>query len=331
MHPILRPDWHLPDAAATPEGVYRNRRQFVKQLGLGLAVLPFWTPQGEDKGPLSTIPANAPRRGYPARRNPRYTVPERPTTGRLIASSYNNYYEFLNTGNLKEVWPLTVRYEPFPNRLRVGGLVRKPFELDTAELIASMPLEERLYRFRCVEGWAMTVPWTGFPLRKLIERCAPLSKATHVRIRSTSRPEEMPGVRIARAYPWPYYEGLRLDEAMNELAFVAVGMYGEPLPKQSGSPMRIILPWKYGFKGPKAVQEIEFLAKRPETFWTRTNPREYGFLSNVNPNIPHPRWSQANERLLEGETVPTQIFNGYGAFVGGLYPDEPRKLTAIVR
>jgi methionine sulfoxide reductase catalytic subunit len=164
-----------------------------------------------------------------------------------------------------------------------------------------------------------------------VERCRPLSAATHVRFVSVNRPNEMPGIRAARHYPWPYFEGLRMDEATNELAFVATGMYGEPLPKQNGSPLRLVLPWKYGYKGPKAVVRIEFVNRQPATFWNELQPREYGFLSNVNPNIPHPRWSQASERLLSGERVPTQLFNGYAEWVGSLYPDEPTSASRVIR
>jgi sulfoxide reductase catalytic subunit YedY len=208
----------------------------------------------------------------------------------------------------------------------VKGMVEKPFKLDVGELITSMDLEERVYRFRCVEAWAMTVPWTGFPLKKLIERCKPLSTATFVRFVSVNRPKQMPGIPAAPWYPWPYYEGLRMDEATNEIAFVATGIYGEPLPKQSGSPIRLALPWKYGYKGPKAIVEMEFTDKQPPTFWNELQPAEYSFLSNVNPNVPHPRWSQASERLIgqSDRRVPTQMFNGYETWVGDLYPKEPR-------
>lgn len=334
---ILHPDWQGREGDVTPRAAYESRRRFLKQLALGslAATLPAGfaaagcrtegRPAGPE-GPLSTIPANAPRAGYPAPRNERFQVPERPLTDRLDASSYNNFYEFRPTGmDLKDVWPHTGAYQPFPMTIEVGGLVEKKLTLDVEQLIRSMELEERIYRFRCVEAWAMTVPWTGFPLRKLIERCKPLSRATHVQFVSANRPKQMPGIREATWYPWPYFEGLRLAEATNELAFVATGLYGEPLPKQNGSPLRLALPWKYGYKGPKAVVKIVFTDRQPRTFWNELQPKEYGFLSNVNPNIPHPRWSQASERLLTtGERVETKLFNGYGEWVGALYPDEPR-------
>jgi sulfoxide reductase catalytic subunit YedY len=170
----------------------------------------------------------------------------------------------------------------------------------------------------------MNVPWVGFPLRSLIEAAEPNGHAKYVRFTSAQRPKEMPGLSRAGNYPWPYHEALRLDEAVNELAMVVTGVYGEPLPKQHGAPLRIIVPWKYGFKNPKSVVKVEFLEEEPGTFW-QVQPHEYGFLSNVNPNIPHPRWSQAESYWLgpRGDRFPTQIFNGYGSYVAGLYPDEP--------
>ncbi len=341
-HVILRPGWHIKENATTSLAAYSNRRAFIKTLGLGGIGLSVGCSSGQARsindpdGPLDTIPDNAPRDGYPASSNEAYTVKERVVTDRLVASSYNNFYEFINLGDLKVVWPHTGAYNPFPMTIQVTGHVEKKMRMDVADLIRTMPLEERLYRFRCVEAWSMTVPWTGFPLAELIKRCKPTSKATHVRFVSANRPDEMPGLASAHWYPWPYFEGLRMDEAMNELAFVATGMYGEPLPKQNGSPLRIVLPWKYGYKGAKAVVRLEFVRRQPKTFWNELQPNEYGFLSNVNPFVPHLRWSQASERFLSTlnteERIPTQIFNGYDEWVGALYPDTPRTLTkGIVR
>ena len=337
---ILNPDWQLKESACTTQAAYKNRRIFLKSLGLGTMALATGgfrcsnnahsASSGEldPDGPLDTIPDDAPRDGYPAARNPDFTVPERPVTDRLVSSSYNNFYEFINQGNLKRVWPHTGAFQAFPWTLEVRGQVERKQTWDLSDLIRSMDLEERIYRFRCVEAWSITVPWTGFPLSKLIERCKPLTRATHVQFTCINRPNQLPGQATAHWYPWPYFEGLRMDEAMNELAFVAVGMYGEPLPKQNGSPLRLVLPWKYGYKGPKAIVRIEFTRKQPKTFWNELQPQEYGFLSNVNPNVPHPRWSQASERFLSRENVeeriPTQIFNGYDRWVSDLYPDEPR-------
>ncbi len=336
---ILPPEWQLKEKDVTPQSVYTNRRAFVKQLGLGsigmLAASSAMACANQSgsasamiapDGPLDTIPANATRAGYPAARNAAFSVEERPITDRVIASSYTNYYEFKNTGDLKKAWPLTGDYKPFPMTINVTGKVEKKMKIDVDELITEMDLEERLYRFRCVEAWAMTVPWTGFPLSKLIEKCNPTSDATYVRFVSANRPKEMPGIPAAPWYTWPYYEALRMDEAMNDLAFVATGMYGEPLPKQNGSPLRLALPWKYGYKGAKAIVEIEFMDKQPPTFWNDLQPSEYSFLSNVNPNVPHPRWTQAEERLIgqNDRKVPTKMFNGYAEWVGDLYPEEPR-------
>ena len=338
---ILPPGWRGREQDVTDFSLYTNRRQFVRSLGLGsiglllmgsapacsgAKVVPKDAPPPD--GPLDAIPANAPREGLPAPRNAQFAVPERPMTDRILSASYNNFYEFKHQGNLKELWHLTGAYEPFPMTLKVKGLVEEELTLDIGDLIREMDLEERVYRFRCVEAWAITVPWTGFPLRKLIERCKPLSSATHVRFVSANVPSEMPGIVSGSWYPWPYFEGLRMDEAMNELAFVATGLYGEPLPKQNGSPIRMVLPWKYGYKGAKAINEIEFVDKEPKTFWNDLAPNEYPFLSNVNPNVPHPRWSQASERLLitndDVRRVPTMMFNGYTEWVGDLYPEEPR-------
>lgn len=336
---ILSPDWQLPESTCTTKAAYRSRRKFVKSLGLGaisLATLGGCIAKSQDlsSGPLDKIPENAPWDRFPAARNQAYQVPEREMTERLVASSYNNFYEFINQGNLKKVWPLVDDYKPFPWTLQVRGLVEKKQTLDLTKLIRSIPLEERIYRFRCVEAWSMTIPWTGFPLAKLIEKCNPKSSAKYVKFVSVSRPEQLPGQKKSTWYPWPYFEGLRMDEAMNELAFVAVGMYGEPLPKQNGSPIRLVLPWKYGYKGPKAIMQIEFTKKQPGTFWNELQPKEYGFLSNVNPNIPHPRWSQASERFMPSEGVEqrlrTQLFNGYDEWVGDLYPDEPRSAVGPI-
>ena len=339
---ILHPKWQIKEREATPQSIFVNRRAFVKQLGLGTigltaasSTMACALPQSSNRNsaiiggpedPLDAIPENAPRVGLPAARNAQFTVDERPITDRIIASSYTNFYEFKNSGDLKVAWPHTGEYEPFPMKIQVKGLVEKKFELDVEDLITSMDLEERVYRFRCVEAWAMTVPWTGFPLKKLIDRCKPTSNATHVRFVSVNRPKQMPGIPAAPWYPWPYYEGLRMDEAMNDLAFVVTGMYGEPLPKQNGSPIRLALPWKYGYKGPKSIVEIEFTDKQPPTFWNDLQPGEYSFLSNVNPKVPHPRWSQASERLIgqNDRRVPTQPFNGYAEWVGDMYPNEPR-------
>jgi sulfoxide reductase catalytic subunit YedY len=331
-HIILPPEWQIEERGATERGVYQQRRDFIKRLGLGTigivvgpSVLTACANPPDDpvsvSGPLDTIPENAPRIGLPASRNAEFTVPERAMTDRTAAATYNNFYEF--DGSSKVIWQLTGDYDPFPWTLEVDGLVEESFRVDVTELIRLFGLEERVYRFRCVEAWSMTLPWTGFSLKRLIEHCKPLSSATHVAFECVNRPDQMPGINDQPWYSWPYYEGLRMDEATNELAFVATGIYGEPLPKQHGSPLRLVLPWKYGYKGPKAVRKITFVDKQPKTFWNDLQPAEYSFESNVNPRIPHPRWSQATERFIQSDTdvkrVPTQFLNGYASWVGQLY------------
>lgn len=196
----------------------------------------------------------------------------------------------------------------------------KKRKLDVEDLVKRMPVEERLYRFRCVEAWAMAVPWVGFPMAALIKELDPPAGAKYIRFETANRPAQMPGMAEAAWYPWPYFEALRMDEAMNPLAMFVVGMYGKVLPKQNGAPLRAIVPWKYGYKSPKSIARIEFAAEQPATFWNKSVPKEYGFYSNVNPGRPHPRWSQAVERLIPTmERVPTQLYNGYGKWVEGLY------------
>ena len=355
-HLILRPGWYIPESACTTEAGYRSRRAFIKKLGLGtvgLAALgtgcqnadgpargtikPGEAPSGnpanglvaDPQHPLDAIPADAPRAGYPAPRvTEGFPPPGREITERLAHATYNNFYEFKNQGDLKDLWELTGAYDPFPWTVEVSGLVEEERTFDVDALVRQMDLEERVYRFRCVEAWSMTVPWTGFPLRALVDACRPLSSARYVRFVSADRPSQMPGLADSDWYPWPYFEALRMDEATNDLAFVAVGSYGEPLPKQNGSPFRLVIPWKYGYKGPKAVQRIVFTDEQPPTFWNELQPAEYSFLSNVNPNVPHPRWSQATERFIasreEERRVETLLFNGYAEQVGTLYTEEPR-------
>ena len=208
--------------------------------------------------------------------------------------------------------------------VEISGECNNPMTLDLDDLFA-FDHEERVYHFRCVERWAMNVPWSGFPLSKLLERADPTSAARHVRFETAVKSEQMPGVTGSPWYPWPYHEALRLDEAMNELAMVVTGVYGEPLLRQHGSPVRIIVPWKYGYKSPKSIVKIEFVREEPSTFW-QLQPHEYGFLSNINPNIPHPRWPQNVSYWLDTEEqFATPIYNGYNDYVSDLYPDEPRE------
>ncbi len=233
-----------------------------------------------------------------------------------LATTYNNYYEFGSSKTISEkAQALPIR----PWTVSISGLVEKPFEIGIDDLLAKMPLEERLYRHRCVEAWSMAVPWSGFPLKALVDLAQPLSSATYLKMATFQNPE-VAGGQKASWYPWPYIEGLTIAEAVNELAFIATGLYGKPIPKQNGAPLRLAVPWKYGFKSTKAIVSFAFTDKRPISFWEEIAPREYGFWANVNPEVPHPRWSQATERVLgENLRVPTQLFNGYAEFVAELY------------
>lgn len=230
---------------------------------------------------------------------------------------YNNYYEF--SANKEAVVPLSKDFKANPWAVEVYGLVNNPKIYGVEDLLSKFAQEERIYRLRCVEGWSMVIPWTGFSLASLLKEVEPNSSAKYVRFETIYRPEEMKG-QGSPFYPWPYQEGLRLDEAMNELTILATGLYGLTMPNQNGAPIRLVVPWKYGFKSIKAIVKIELTDKRPETFWNTVGPKEYGFYSNVNPNRPHPRWSQASERRIgELSRRPTLLFNGYAEQVAYLY------------
>ena len=293
-----RRGWELPARAATSESLFLNRREALA----GLAAFAAFgrAARADDASP------------YPAARNGKFAL-DRPVTPEADNLNYNNFYEFstskhLNADALK-VRPWTVRIE---------GLVEKAQTVDIDALVKLMGLEERLYRHRCVEAWSMTIPWTGFPLRKLVEWARPLAGAKYVRFESFLDKKIAPGQRSFM--PWPYVEGLTMAEAANDLAFVATGAYGEPLAKVQGAPIRLALPWKYGFKSAKSIVRVSFVADRPTTFWSELGPDEYGFWANVNPKVDHPRWSQASETVLgTREQRPTLIYNGYGEFVADLY------------
>jgi sulfoxide reductase catalytic subunit YedY len=253
---------------------------------------------------------------YPASKNPRFGELDRPLTPEIDAARVCNFYEFSSS---KHIWRFVEPFRPIPWQLEVGGLVSRPRTFDLDDLVRTFPLEERNYRHRCVETWAMAVPWTGFSLAALIRQVEPLSSATFVRFVSFHRPAEARRQKDS-SEPWPYNEGLTMAEANNELAFLATGMYGHPLLKQHGSPVRLVVPWKYGYKSAKSLVRIEFTDEQPATFWNTLVPREYDFQANVNPNVPHPRWSQAHEKMLgTGERRPTQLYNGYGTWVADLY------------
>jgi sulfoxide reductase catalytic subunit YedY len=309
--------WELPESAATPEDVFFSRRGLIgASVGLAAATL--------------TGPALAQRAGqapdptadlYPAKRNPAYTV-ERPLTPEDIASNYNNFYEF---GTSKRVAAAAQALPIRPWTVKIDGLVEKPQAIDIDALIRKMPIEERLYRFRCVEAWGMTVPWTGFPIKALLDMVQPQGSAKYVRMETFNDPKIAPGQR-APWYSWPYVEGLTIDEAANDLAILVTGVYGKPAARQFGAPLRLIVPWKYGFKSVKSIVRISFVAEKPATFWETMQASEYGFWANVNPAVAHPRWSQATEEVIGvGNRIPTQLFNGYGAEVADLYKDRQRE------
>jgi sulfoxide reductase catalytic subunit YedY len=305
-----RQGWELPERLATSEDIYLNRRELVRAMGLGalgMSMPAAAFAQAADADPSAKY--------YPAKRNDKYGDP-RPLTDEKLATTYNNYYEF---GSDKSIWRAAQKLPIRPWTIKIGGLVEKPFEIAFDDLLARMQLEERVYRFRCVETWSMVVPWTGFPLKALVEFAKPLASAKYLEMKTASLPAVMPGMKEA-FYPWPYTDGLAIDEAANELAFIATGLYGKPLPKQDGAPLRLVTPWKYGFKQVKSIVSIDFVTKQPATFWESLASDEYGFWANINPQVAHPRWSQATEKPLgSSERVPTQLYNGYGDQVAGLY------------
>lgn len=298
---------HIPSSEITPKLIYLKRRQFMTgALASGLVGL---------GGQQALAALDAKKSNYIV--NDKITPKEDATT-------YNNYYEFGT--NKSDPAEYSGDFKPMPWKIKIDGMVAKPMEVDVADLIAKMPLEERIYRFRCVEAWSMVIPWTGFMLSDLLKQAEPLGSAKYVAMQTALRPDEMPGV----AYPvldWPYKEGLRLDEAMHPLTIMAVGIYGDILPNQNGAPIRLVVPWKYGFKSIKSIDRITLTDKQPPTAWNVAAPGEYGFYSNVNPERDHPRWSQAQERVLGtgggffggGESRPTEKFNGYGSEVASLY------------
>ena len=317
----------------TPEGIFVRRREVLKALGLGALSLsaaglskPIWAAADAGSDEAMIRPALGKRFAdvFPAARNPSFELGAgRPMTDEVTAASHNNFYEF--TVAKEKVWELAQDYSVDPWSLKVHGLVNKPktFSLDDLFSTFRDALEERHYHFRCVERWSMQVPWTGFPLRKLLEAVEPQSGAKWVRFVSVEDRQGLPGQRKQTWYDWPYYEALRVDEAMHELALFTVGIYGHGLPMQHGAPWRIVAPWKYGFKSPKSIVEIELVDHTPGTFWNDLQPDEYGFFSNVDPTKPHPRWTQRYETDIgTGETRETLPFNGYGELVADLYDGE---------
>jgi len=304
--------WELPESAVTPESVFLNRRQIIQGLAAGsiAAAAPGLAWGATD--------ADDPSAGlYPVARDERFVPGEgRKVTAEEWATRYNNFYEF---GTSKKIWKAAQALKIRPWEVRIDGEVESPRTIAIDDLLAQMPLEERVYRHRCVEAWSMVVPWSGFAFREFVRFANPTSNARYVAMETFLDPDTAKGQR-QDWYPWPYVEGLTMEEATHELAFLVTGLYGKPLPRQNGSPLRLAVPWKYGFKSIKSIVRYQFTAERPVSLWEEMNSKEYGFWANVNPAVPHPRWSQATEKDLgTGKRIPTNIFNGYGEWVAGLY------------
>ena len=359
--------WEIPEREATPEDVYMNRRKFMVAAGGALGALagcghekiftpaerapttpteepqqpqppqqpqqpqqpqdPQQPPQPPQQPPDPPQPPQPPQPLYPASLNDEFKELDRPLTEESIAGSYNNFYEF-STGKT-QVKPLSENFMTDPWKVEIKGEVPQAKTYDFGDLVRAIPLEERLYRLRCVEAWSMAIPWTGFPMKALIDLVQPLSTAKFIKMTTFLDPNQAPGQLNNPQWPWPYVEGLTMEEATNELAFIATGIYGHEMPNQHGSPIRLVAPWKYGFKSIKSIVSIEFVREQPRTFWNTISPREYGFFANVNPKVAHPRWSQAQERFIttnasNPEIRPTLLFNGYEKYVENLYPNEPR-------
>lgn len=325
----------------TPESVYHTRRQFMKLMGVWVAgaLLPACTvsqaqslaspsatatvattrtPPGPavTPTPIATAEEQVPTSITPYAQAQQDELGD-PLTLYELVTSYTNFYEF--TMSKHGVAALAKDFKTSPWEVTVGGLVHRPRTFGLEDLLKKFSQEERVYRMRCVEGWSMVIPWQGFALSRLLKEVEPMGSARFVRFESVYRPEEMPGQRMP-GYPWPYQEGLRLDEAMHDLTILATGLYGVPLPVQNGAPVRLVVPWKYGFKSIKSVVKIELVEEQPATLWSTVAPYEYGFYANVNPEVPHPRWSQASEqRIGESGRRPTLLFNGYAEQVADLY------------
>lgn len=319
MNGFVRRPWDLPQKLLTPQEVFQakrpSRREFL--LGMGASALALAgcekAPTDEELTAAGASPIDESK--FPATRNGSF-VYGRTETLRRETELFANFYEFAST---KNVYRYVSDFQPTPWSLEVTGLCRNPKMYDLDQLLGAFPLEERAYRHRCVETWAMCVPWTGFPLASLVKAADPLSSAAYVRFETFMRPEEALQQKDEN-YPWPYQEGLTIAEATNDLALIATGIYGSPLPKQNGAPVRLVVPWKYGFKSIKSIVKIEFTDSRPATFWNSLNPHEYSFEANVDPNVPHPRWSQQYEWMLgTRENFDTVKYNGYGDWVAKLY------------
>jgi len=312
----IKRGWEMREDEVTPEALFLDRRSVVKAMGLGAIVAGAGIGLGTTDALAATKPEPDPSAGlYPVKRNEHYTL-DRPITDEKLSTTYNNFYEFSEDKDLVDLAEaLPIR----PWTVTIDGMVEQKMTLDIDDLLKRMPLEERLYRHRCVEAWSMAVPWSGFPMKSLVDLAKPLGGAKYVEMQTFQNPKVAPGQR-APFYPWPYTEGLTMFEATNDLAFLVTGMYGKPVPRQDGAPLRLATPWKYGFKSIKSIVKFTFTDKRPKSYWESLQDSEYGFWANVNPAVPHPRWSQANERVLgTDERRPTLIWNGYGDYVAHIY------------
>jgi methionine sulfoxide reductase catalytic subunit len=312
MNVIRRRGWEVPEHRATPEHIFLNRRMFLgAAAGAAAAGLApdIARAQRKTDQPDPTIDL------YPAKRNETYKL-DRPLTDEKVNANYNNFFEF---GSSKHIAKAAQALKTRPWTVKIDGMVEKPFEIGIDDLIRKFPLEERLYRMRCVEAWSMTIPWTGFPMARLVELAKPLGSAKYVRMETFLDKSIAPGQRQT-FYPWPYVEGLTIAEATNELTLLVTGTYGRPAPKQHGAPIRLAVPWKYGFKSIKSIVRFSFTDQRPTSYWENLQSAEYGFWANVNPKVDHPRWSQATEEVIgSGERRPTLLYNGYGEYVADLY------------
>ena len=300
----------IPSSEITPMHAYLSRRDFIKAAGVLAGSLALAACAPDLPAASESVPAT------PAARAQTDELGD-PINSYEDVTNYNNYYEF--TTDKEGVARLSKDFKTSPWDVEVSGLVKNPRKFGVEDLVKSFPPEERTYRLRCVEAWSMVIPWMGFPLSKLLSLVEPTSDAKYVRFETVFKPDEMPGLRQP-GYPWPYQEGLRLDEAMHDLTILATGLYGGELPSQNGGGIRLVVPWKYGFKSIKAIVKIELTAEQPATLWNEIASSEYGFYANVNPNVDHPRWSQASERRIgEFSRRDTLMFNGYEEQVAGLY------------
>ena len=300
----------IPSSEITPEHIYHDRRNFIKNLGLILGSTALSSFTNKSFALLNTLPSFA---------QSKERDKEKLSSFKDI-TSYNNYYEFGTSKSDPHDYAEKLKINPWP--ITIEGAIDKSLKVDIEDLVKLIPLEERIYRLRCVEGWSMVIPWVGIPLHTLLKKVSPTGNAKYVEFISLKRPNEMIGQKDDML-DWPYIEGLRLDEAMHPLTILAVGLYGKVLPKQNGAPIRLVVPWKYGFKSIKAITKIRLVERMPISTWMKANPKEYGFYANVNPEVDHPRWTQATERRI-GESLlsprlKTQMFNGYQEEVAHLY------------